>query len=290
MKPPSAPLNMHRLLHAPTRLLCLGALALILGACASGPSYSDAKSSFPPAGPGLGRIFVYRPYNYVGSAASRVIALNGELVGQCAAGGFFYVDRPPGTYRMDDIATFAGMSQEEAHQTFALRAGQVLYVRVKVGFALGFELVPKEQAVGEIASVAYSGAFGPEDFQSRLKLAKEAMEDFELYEQTSGMTFGPAASAPGPAVQAAATVESAPAPTQRSTFAAAEPSAPATGPAPSSTSVASARTEDRPPDPGPAAQTSEEADAMLTRNLLPAPGGLYSAESEYNFNVLDYVT
>ncbi len=73
------------------------AAALMLAACASGPSYAEAKASLiAPLRADQGRVIIYRPYHYVGGASLVTLAVNGQLIGQCPSNGFMEVDLPPG--------------------------------------------------------------------------------------------------------------------------------------------------------------------------------------------------
>jgi hypothetical protein len=65
--------------------------ATLLAACASGPKYSDVKSSIPPLSSDKGRIYFYRSNSMGGAAIQPNITLNGEKVGDSQPGGFFYV-------------------------------------------------------------------------------------------------------------------------------------------------------------------------------------------------------
>src|ERR1700686_5101650 len=76
------------------------AAGMLLAACASGPKYSDVKSSIPPLSSDQGRVYFYRSNSMMGSAIQPSIMLNGEKVGDSKPGGFFYVDRPPGNYEV----------------------------------------------------------------------------------------------------------------------------------------------------------------------------------------------
>ena len=175
----------------PTRAFCLGSLALFLSACASGPSYTEARSNFPPAESGLGRIYIYRTYNYIGSAGSARIALNGELVGQCDTGGFFYVDRPPGNYHLEELANLFGSAFPCGRQNFAVSAGQEVYIKVTLASGMNnpVYVVSQEQAANEMAGLAYGGPYTPADIVSQSTYAQKATADFELFKRGSGSDF-----------------------------------------------------------------------------------------------------
>jgi hypothetical protein len=134
-------------------------LMLVAGLCgcaASGPKHEEIRDSIPAIAPGNGRIFFYRDSSAFGAAMRPEIRLNGEVVGRSAPGGFFYVDRAPGTY---EIAT---ATEVERILSFTLEAGETRYVRtsVSMGALVGRvtpELVDAEEAVGELAGLSYTG-------------------------------------------------------------------------------------------------------------------------------------
>lgn len=302
MKPSLIPIGPARQLSHLAPILC--SLALILAGCASGPSYNELKSAFPAIPPGLGRIFMYRTYNYMGGGTPGVMALNGELVGQCPAGGFFYIDRPPGTYHLEALGQSMGWIGSVGQQTFALRAGEVVYVKVMLEVVHTVDLVSPEQAAGELPRVALEPPYVQGDSRIRPALAQRAKSNFEAYKQASGLDFQTASAAPGsiasqPPARQPQSVLGAVQTTQTPTASEASPLA-ATMAHPDDTvtrvatqepaPAAEVRSSSSPVASGPVAPTPEDAEFLLGRHLLPSPTGLYSAESEYNFNVLDDVT
>ena len=133
-------------------------LGLVLGGCASGPKYSEMKSSIPQLAPDAGRVFFYRTSMY-GAAYSPEVRLNGTLVGSATSKGFFFVDRKPGSYKV------AVGSQENAAD-FALNAGQTLYIRTSIaGFfpviAGVATLIDESTARAEISDLSYTGDLPP---------------------------------------------------------------------------------------------------------------------------------
>src|SRR5450432_3600411 len=80
-------------------LLIISSSALMTG-CATGPKYSQVKASFPALAPENGRIYFYR-ITSLGAAVQPAVKLNGEEVGTAKPSGFFYVDRPPGNYKVE---------------------------------------------------------------------------------------------------------------------------------------------------------------------------------------------
>jgi len=140
-------------------LVCLAAAILATG-CASGPKFTEVSKSFPPLGPEQGRIFVYRPGNFAGSAVQPSVHLNNEPVGSSQPGGFFYVDRPAGQYEVSTT------TEVKRTLSLLLEKGQIRFVRL--GIAMGFfvghvypELVEPEKAEKEIRDCSFTGANPP---------------------------------------------------------------------------------------------------------------------------------
>ena len=94
-----------------------------LSGCASGPAYNDVASSIRPVSAGKGRIYIYRTSAF-GAAVQPVVYLNGQVVGNAIAQGFFYVDRPPGTY---EVSVTTEVTRKAA---FTLNAGDEKFIRL----------------------------------------------------------------------------------------------------------------------------------------------------------------
>ena len=74
-------------------------LLLAVG-CATGPKYAEVKMDIPELKAGEGRLFVYREKRWAGCAIQPEIKLNERIIGKSIAGGFIYVDRPKGLYKL----------------------------------------------------------------------------------------------------------------------------------------------------------------------------------------------
>ena len=108
------------------RRIVLSALVLagaFLAGCASGPKFSEVSSSILPIPAAEGRIYFFRSSSMMGAALQPDIRLDGEVVGSSKPGGFFYVDRPAGSY------TAAAATETEKTITFDLAAGETKYLR-----------------------------------------------------------------------------------------------------------------------------------------------------------------
>jgi Protein of unknown function (DUF2846) len=128
---------------------------LLLAACASGPKYSDMKSSIAPLAANQGRVYFYRSNSMAGAAIQPSIMLNGEKIGDSQPGGFFYVDRPPGSYE-----ALCG-TEVERKASFVLSAGQERYIKttISMGFMAGHvtpELVDPSEGMAAIQSLHYA--------------------------------------------------------------------------------------------------------------------------------------
>jgi hypothetical protein len=73
------------------------AITLALGACATGPKFTEMQSAIPPLAADQGRIFFHRT-NGAGMAMQPTVVVNGVAVGSAVPGSFFFIDRPPTTY------------------------------------------------------------------------------------------------------------------------------------------------------------------------------------------------
>jgi Protein of unknown function (DUF2846) len=136
-------------------LLIISSSALMTG-CATGPKYSQVKASFPALAPENGRIYFYR-ITSLGAAVQPAVKLNGEEVGTAKPSGFFYVDRPPGNYKVETS------TEVKRQLSLELDKNQTRYVRlnISIGFFVGHvypELI--EDAIGEkeISDCSYTGS------------------------------------------------------------------------------------------------------------------------------------
>jgi hypothetical protein len=126
-----------------------------LSACATGAKFTEVNPSLEPESPNMGRIFFYRPSSF-GAALQPDVMLNDEKIGSAISWGFFYVDRPAGSYE-------CVMSTEvERKLSFILEPGQTRYVRFSVsfGFFVGHvygELVNDSVGLEEIKDCKYIG-------------------------------------------------------------------------------------------------------------------------------------
>ncbi|CAM3472489.1 DUF2846 domain-containing protein [Bordetella sputigena] len=113
---------MNTLLRFCRRFAVLAAVTFLLAACAS-HKYADVADAMVPMAAGEGRIVLYTPATSVslGANAQPRVRINNRLVGRAKPGGFFYVNRPAGSYTV--------LALRGKPLTFDLAAGQTQYVR-----------------------------------------------------------------------------------------------------------------------------------------------------------------
>lgn len=135
-------------------VVCAAGLA---AGCATGPKYADVAKTLAAPKAGEGRIFFFRSSSMFGAAIQPEIRLNNVVVGASKPGGFFYVDRPAGTY--------VGATSTETEKTLslALAAGETKYVRSSPSFGLlvgriNLELEDPQKAKAEIETLSFTGA------------------------------------------------------------------------------------------------------------------------------------
>ncbi len=130
---------------------------IFLTSCASGPKYGEFITTLPNLNPDTGRIFFYRPVPIPLDLRPSVF-LNGEKIGNADPWGFFYVDRPAGSYV---ISVAQSISDEEKKLSLALEGNQTRYVRLKFDQGILFhDFIPvleeKTEALSQIEALNYS--------------------------------------------------------------------------------------------------------------------------------------
>ena len=136
--------------------LVLSAVLLATG-CATGPKFAELDAKTPTLKPTEGRVYFYRSSSMVGAAVQPDIRLNGAVVGTSKPGGYFYVDRPAGSY----VASTATETEKTA--SFTLDAGETKYLKTAPSFGVlvGRVVVTIESpssAKTELAALSYTGA------------------------------------------------------------------------------------------------------------------------------------
>ncbi|MBL4868801.1 MAG: DUF2846 domain-containing protein [Pseudomonadales bacterium] len=135
-------------------ILILLFFTITLSGCATGPTFKEYSSNITPVKSDSGRIYVYR-LTALGAAVQPKVRLNGEIVGKAVPKGFFYVDRPAGSYEV------SASTEAKRSLTLNLEPGDERYVRleVKMGLFVGHVkpiLVDKSVGEEEIATTKYA--------------------------------------------------------------------------------------------------------------------------------------
>lgn len=138
------------------QLAVLAVVVFIGGCAATGPKYTEVAKTIPALSSGNGRIFFFRSDSMLGAAIQPEIRLNNTVVGSSKPGGFFYVDRPAGSY------TGAASTETEKTLSFVLAAGETKYVRTSPSFGvlvgrINLELEDPKKAQAEIETLSFTG-------------------------------------------------------------------------------------------------------------------------------------
>ncbi|WP_454724683.1 MULTISPECIES: DUF2846 domain-containing protein [Cupriavidus] len=191
-------------------LLAAGAAAWLASGCASGPSFQDVQQAVPVLRAGEGRIFFLRSASMFGAAIQPELRIDEEVVGRSRPGGFFFVDRKPGSF------VASATTEVETTLPFKLAAGETKYLRTAIDFGLlvGHVVLTEdspERARAELASLAYTGDLPvPADGPGKAGVAAAvpvvpaapAVPAAAVVAATATAIPAPAAPAPGAAVPA----------------------------------------------------------------------------------------
>ena len=136
-------------------LLTITCCASLLPGCATGPKFSEVKSSLPPLAQENGRMYFYRT-TALGAGVQPAVKLNGEKIGTAKPQGFFYADRPAGNYEIETS------TEVKRRLSLTLDKSQTRYVRLNMamGFFVGHvypELVDDQTGEKEIRGCKYTG-------------------------------------------------------------------------------------------------------------------------------------
>jgi hypothetical protein len=137
-------------------LLAFAAITFLATGCATGMKHSEVAAKMPGLKDGEGRVYFYRSSSMFGAAVQPDIKMNGEAVGTSQPGGFFFIDRPAGTYQV------SAATEVERSLSLSLAPKEVKYVRSSPAFGVlvgrvQFELVEPTQAEKELTDLAYTG-------------------------------------------------------------------------------------------------------------------------------------
>ena len=168
------------------------AVFLALAGCASGPTISEPAATITPVSPGHARVYVYRPYNYIGSAGQPPITFDGAPVGEVLLSGAFYCDIAPGKHTIGGpwITTPAVVDAAP---------GQLVFLKLSPGFATFYiEPVDPKDGVQEVQSMHLMSMHCPETPPSTPAPAQTAAETvFPKSDIDQAMAAGAAAEGRG---------------------------------------------------------------------------------------------
>lgn len=139
------------------RLVLAAAIAstAALTGCATGPKFSEMSNTIPTLKAGEGRVYFFRSDAMFAAAIQPEVRLNSVVVGYSKPGGFFYVDRPAGSY------SAAASTETEKTLSFTLDAGETKYVRTSPSLGLlvhriQLELEDPAKAKAEIEKLSFT--------------------------------------------------------------------------------------------------------------------------------------
>ena len=123
--------------------------ALVLFACAGGPTLREQQPQLPNLSEGKGRIFFFRVKRFAGSGIQPSVFLNGKKVGTAVPGGVFYRDVLAGNYLVN-ITT-----EVRKQFNFEIKTGQTRYIKMIMGIGWLFArvtpiLVLEQEAMPQI--------------------------------------------------------------------------------------------------------------------------------------------
>jgi hypothetical protein len=128
----------------------------LVAACAGGPTFTEMHASEPALAADSGRIYFYRESTMMGAALQPSVKIDGTAVGDAVPGGYFYVDRPAGTYKVSTT------TEKEEDIDVKLAAGQIRYVRFDIGMGVFVghiipSIIDPDQGANDIKDCHYTG-------------------------------------------------------------------------------------------------------------------------------------
>lgn len=129
--------------------------ALLLSACASGPTVSASPEAKAPIPAGASRVVVYRT-QIIGAAIQPDVFVDGVKRGSCKPKGAFYADVAPGEH------TVSAKTEVRRAAPVTTAKGETAYVRCSIGMGLiagrpHLESVPAAEAAKEVGPLAFTG-------------------------------------------------------------------------------------------------------------------------------------
>jgi hypothetical protein len=137
---------MTRTLNLRASIVTFLALAGCTQQFAQGPTLGEAQAAIPNIPADRARVFIYRPYNFVGSAGTPYVQIDHWVMGEAPLSGALYCDIAPGTHEIWSMNYLA--NRQHMAQRFTADAGNAAYFRVAPNFSTGFDFQPVPAATG----------------------------------------------------------------------------------------------------------------------------------------------
>lgn len=135
-----------------SRSLVLLFIVIVLTGCsATGPRYSEHKSTIPALTSESSRIFFFRNSRFMSGGSDAEIYINDKKVGECADDAYFFTDTVPGHVKIK-TETFGTLGSHEIEKE--LEGGNEYYFEILVNTAYVYSSV----FVGVIGQAAYAGS------------------------------------------------------------------------------------------------------------------------------------
>lgn len=147
------------------RLAVCGLILTLLAGCgtmATGPNVGQTPVAMAPVPSDRGRLFIYRPNNFTGSALTPSLFADNVKLADLPLEGAFYCDFAPGNHLV--WATETEFGNNVAPLTINVPAGQAVYLRFEPWVSLftgGFRLVMPPEAPTEVQSMHLTSAQCP---------------------------------------------------------------------------------------------------------------------------------
>jgi uncharacterized protein DUF2846 len=130
-------------------ILLAGAMLASLGACATGPTFSDMQTAIQPIPQGQGRVYFYRTQTIVGIANQPTIYMDDESVGTCNPGGVSYRDVDAGRHVIETTI------QEHIKRVLNIEPNTETFIRCYMRFSgANLEVMNQREGAADIQSLS----------------------------------------------------------------------------------------------------------------------------------------
>ena len=129
-------------------------MAVFAVGCASGPKFSEYRSTVSPPTAGNGRIWFYRP-SALGAAVQPSVKLDNQAVGTAAPHGFFFADTQPGSHEVSCTTEWT----DKTSLTVTTNIDSYVRLDIAMGFFVGHVIpkeVPETKATNEMKNLHYA--------------------------------------------------------------------------------------------------------------------------------------